>query len=121
MLVQNKPSRIRKIVGMVITALGWLFLLLFLIVLGSSMSFEWNSQFFKLSFANMNAIILFTCLIIVLSFLGLHLWGKYNKRRYGHLNRRTFPNQTDLDEIAKYYSISSSEILQLQEENFIDR
>lgn len=121
MLVQNEPSRFRKVVGTAVTALGWLFLSLFLYVLGSNMNFEWSSQFFNLSFVNMNAVILFTIIIVVISFLGLTIWGNYNKKRYGHLSRRTFPNQTDLDEIAAFYSISSSEVLQLQEETFIDR
>jgi poly-beta-1,6-N-acetyl-D-glucosamine biosynthesis protein PgaD len=121
MIIQSENSRKRKIFEIVTTALGWLFLISFLLMLGSNLKWKISGKIYSLALVNSNTIILFTVVIIVISFIGLSIWGIYNKKRFGNLDRRSFPIATEIEDIADYYSLSSSEVLQLQQEKFVQR
>lgn len=121
MVIQNKNSRSRKIFEITLTAFGWLFLVAFFFILVSNMKWKPNDRMDSLSLVNADTIILFTVAISIISFFGLYFWGIFNKRRYGSLHRRTFPNPTETLEIAIYYSMSPSDVLKLQHENYIER
>lgn len=121
MVIKHKQSRKRMFFESLCTALGWLFLISFIYVLGTNMNIEFNSKFYSLSLVNANAVITFTLIILALSLVVLSLWGNYNKKRYGTLNRRTFPDPTSMEEIGRYYSLTSSEVKELQEKRYIER
>jgi poly-beta-1,6-N-acetyl-D-glucosamine biosynthesis protein PgaD len=121
MLIQKKNSILIKTFEIILTGLGWIFLILFLLILVSNVKWKLNGSMDSLSLVNSITIILFTVATSIISFLGLYFWGIFNKKRYGLLNRRTFPKSTETLEIATYYSMSQSDVLKLQHENYIER
>lgn len=52
--------------------------------------------------------------IVVVVFLVLRLWGYYNYRRFGKLNRRKFPAPTTAEDISRFCSIPVDHILMYQ-------
>ncbi|WML53231.1 poly-beta-1,6-N-acetyl-D-glucosamine biosynthesis protein PgaD [Neobacillus sp. PS3-12] len=121
MIIQSEKKTKRKIFEAVTTAIGWIFLVLFLFMLGSHLEWKINRNIYALSLVNSSIIILVTVIVIIISFLVLTLWGIYNKRRFGKLFRRSFPIPTEIEEIADYYSLSTIEVLQLQQKNYVER
>jgi poly-beta-1,6-N-acetyl-D-glucosamine biosynthesis protein PgaD len=121
MIIQSKNSKKQQVFEIVATAIGWAFLILFLFVLGSNIKWKFSGDVYLLALVNANAIILFTVVISIISFLGLYFWGIYNKLRYGNLHRRTFPKPTKIEGIADYYVLSSQKVLELQQEKYVER
>jgi poly-beta-1,6-N-acetyl-D-glucosamine biosynthesis protein PgaD len=60
--------------------------------------------------------------IILIVFGILRLWGWYNYKKFGHLNRRKFPRSTTPEQLSKYFKIPVETIktLQTQKEVLID-
>jgi len=121
MIIQGENSKRRRFMEIVLTAFGWLFLLVFLYVLGTTMKWTPSGKLYSLTLANANIIIFIGISVVAMSFIGLILWGEYNKRRFGQLQRRTFPESTTLNEMADYYSLKTDEVLQLQEKKYVER
>lgn len=60
--------------------------------------------------------------IILIVFGILRLWGWYNYKKFGHLNRRKFPRSTTPEQLSKYFEVPVETIktLQTQKEVLID-
>ncbi|WP_078552727.1 poly-beta-1,6-N-acetyl-D-glucosamine biosynthesis protein PgaD [Bacillus alkalicellulosilyticus] len=121
MIISIKKTRVRKIVESICTGLGWLFLLFFIYTLLTYVKPEFNYQFYVIAISNSNSIIIFTGFVFLMMFIMLISWGTYNKLRYGPLNRRAFPADTQLEEVATYFELTEEEVTKIQEERYIER
>jgi poly-beta-1,6-N-acetyl-D-glucosamine biosynthesis protein PgaD len=79
-----------------------------------------NLRFYFLNLSNANAILNFTLLLVVISAASLSLWSSYNKRKYGGLRRRSFPQPTEDKEIAEYFEKTEAELKDLQNDRYVE-
>jgi poly-beta-1,6-N-acetyl-D-glucosamine biosynthesis protein PgaD len=121
MIINSKQSKPRKIIDLLFTFFGWLFLILFLYNFISHFDYSFDFTLLELNLANANSILLVTILVVITSAAALSWWSSYNKRRYGHLKRRTFPPQTNEKELAEYFQVSENELEIIQIDSYIER
>ncbi|MBS8265684.1 poly-beta-1,6-N-acetyl-D-glucosamine biosynthesis protein PgaD [Mesobacillus boroniphilus] len=121
MIINSKQSKPRKIIDILLTFFGWLFLALFLYNLITYFEGDLDFTFIELNLANANSILLITVLVVIVSAAFLSWWSSYNKRKYGPLKRRTFPPQTSQKELAEYFELTEEEIRQIQSNQYIER
>jgi poly-beta-1,6-N-acetyl-D-glucosamine biosynthesis protein PgaD len=121
MIINSKQSKPRKIIDLLFTFFGWLFLTLFLYNFISHFESNIDFKFLELNLANANSILLITILVVITNVAALSWWSSYNKRRFGHLKRRTFPPQTNDKELAEYFQVSENELESIKIDNYIER
>ncbi|MBT2684197.1 poly-beta-1,6-N-acetyl-D-glucosamine biosynthesis protein PgaD [Bacillus sp. ISL-37] len=121
MIINSKQSKPRKIIDLLFTFFGWLFLTVFLYNFISQFERNIDFKFHELNLANANSILLITILVVITSVAALSWWSSYNKRRFGHLKRRTFPPQTNRKELAEYFQVSENELEIIQIDSYIER
>ncbi|MFC4802128.1 poly-beta-1,6-N-acetyl-D-glucosamine biosynthesis protein PgaD [Neobacillus sp. GCM10023253] len=120
MIIHFNRSKARKCLDILLTILGWLFLLIFLYYFIIHFGSEFSLRFYWLSISNANAIVNFTILYSVLITLSLLWWSTYNKWKYGSLNRRTFPEPAHNHEIASYFQLTEEEIERVQNDKYVE-
>ena len=64
-------------------------------------------------------ILIYTFIIAIFVFILITVWSKYNNKRYGHLNRRTFPKNITNEDIVNYFGIGIAIIEQMQNDKVI--
>lgn len=121
MIISVKQSKARKLMDIILTLLGWLFLITFLYNLVLHFEFKISFQFNSLSINSTNSILLFTIMTILISAVALVGWLSFNKRRYGSLKRRKFPGSVHAKEIAVSFQVTEEEVNRFQEQRYIDR
>jgi poly-beta-1,6-N-acetyl-D-glucosamine biosynthesis protein PgaD len=121
MIINSKQSKPRKIIDLFFTFFGWLFLALFLYNFISHFESKLDLTFVELNLANANSILLITFLLVITSVAALSWWSAYNKRKYGHLKRRTFPPLTGGKELAEYFLMAENDLDLIKNENYIER
>jgi poly-beta-1,6-N-acetyl-D-glucosamine biosynthesis protein PgaD len=121
MIIHSKQSKLRKAIDLLFTFFGWLFLTVFLYNFISHFERNIDFKFHELNLANANSILLITILVVITSAAALSWWSSYNKRRFGHLKRRTFPPQTNRKELAEYFQVSENELKIIQIDSYIER
>jgi poly-beta-1,6-N-acetyl-D-glucosamine biosynthesis protein PgaD len=121
MIINSKQSKPRIFIDLLFTFFGWLFLILFLYNFISHFDYNFDFTLLELNLANANSILLVTILVVLISAAALSWWSSYNKRRYGHLKRRTFPPQTNEKELAEYFQVSENELEIIQIDSYIER
>ncbi|WP_420850305.1 poly-beta-1,6-N-acetyl-D-glucosamine biosynthesis protein PgaD [Peribacillus alkalitolerans] len=121
LVIKQKRNRKKFIFESVITSLAWIFIVYFVYLLFSYVEFDFNVRFYKLSLSNIDAIIIFTFSFVIFAFLSFFFWGEYNKKRFGSLNRRSFPKPLEIEEIAAFYSIRPEEVHTLQGQRYVER
>lgn len=60
-----------------------------------------------------------TIIISILAFLIIYSWGRYNFKRYAHLDRRKFPSDVTTEEISEYFNLSLETVAEFQDNNKI--
>ncbi|CAM3956600.1 poly-beta-1,6-N-acetyl-D-glucosamine biosynthesis protein PgaD [Mesobacillus thioparans] len=121
MIIISKQSKPRKIIDLLLTFFGWLFLIVFLYNFSSHFERNLDFTFLELNLANANSILLITIGVVITSAAALSWWSSYNKRKFGHLKRRTFPPQTNPKEIAQYFQLKEDELKRIQNEKYIEQ
>jgi poly-beta-1,6-N-acetyl-D-glucosamine synthesis protein len=121
LVIKQKRNSKKFIIECIITSLAWIFIGYFVYELFSYVDFELTGTFYKLSLSNIDTIILFTIIFIFCAFLSLYLWGEYNKKRFGSLNRRAFPKPLEIEEIAAYYSLHPEDVQKVQGQRYVER
>jgi poly-beta-1,6-N-acetyl-D-glucosamine biosynthesis protein PgaD len=121
MIIHSKQSKPRKAIDLLFTFFGWLFLTLFLYNFISHFELNIDFKFLELNLANANSILLITIFVVITSAAALSWWSSYNKRRFGHFKRRTFPPQTNRKELAEYFQVSENELEIIQIDSYIER
>ncbi|MGM0877115.1 MAG: poly-beta-1,6-N-acetyl-D-glucosamine biosynthesis protein PgaD [Bacillota bacterium] len=121
MIIKIKQNKVRNIIDLLLTILGWIFLLTFLYQLIMNFDVKISYRFSSLTLANTNAIVLFTCITLAASTSLLLWWGYFNKKKYGSLNRRSFPLPTKNKEIAEFFEITHHEVLEIQDCRYVER
>lgn len=120
MIIHFKQSKFRKILDILLTIFGWIFLTFFLYYFIIHVDGSLNFKFYLLNLSNANGIILFTFFITVVSAVSLCWWSAYNKRKYGSLNRRKFPRDANNKEIAEYFQLTVEEVTRIQNDKYIE-
>lgn len=121
MIINSKQSKPRKILDLLLTFFGWVFLALFLYNFITYFEGSLDFTFLELNLANANSILLITVLVVITSAAFLSWWSSYNRRKYGPLKRRTFPPQTSEKELGEYFQVTEDELRSIQNSNYIER
>lgn len=121
MIIKSTQSKPRKIIDILLTFFGWVFLALFLINFITHFEGRLDFTFLELNLANANSILLITVIVVIVSAAFLSWWSSYNRRKYGHLKRRTFPPQTSEKELGEYFMVAEDELRRIQNSNYIER
>lgn len=120
MIINIKQSKFRKSLDLLFTILGWIFLFLFVYNFVAHFNTKLNVRFYYLNLSNANAILNFTFLLFVISFSVLSWWSYYNKRKYGFLKRRKFPESANDKEISDFFQISEEELRLIQDSRYVE-
>lgn len=125
-IIDGLQKRTIKILEKLITTIGWLFMLGYIFqILLSIVCWLFNlSNFYHKLFVLDNIqttihILTITVAIAICIFILIYFWGKYNYKRYAHLNRRKFPQDVTNDEIELYFGLSSSLVEKMQNDKVI--
>jgi poly-beta-1,6-N-acetyl-D-glucosamine biosynthesis protein PgaD len=121
MVINSKQSKPRKIIDILLTFFGWVFLTLFLYNFITHFEGTLDFTFLELKLANANSILLITLFVVITSAAFLNWWSSYNRRKYGPLKRRTFPSQTSEKELAEFFEITEEEIRVIQDNKYNER
>jgi poly-beta-1,6-N-acetyl-D-glucosamine biosynthesis protein PgaD len=121
MIINSKQSKPRKIIDILLTFFGWVFLALFLYNFITHFEGTLDFTFLELKLANANSILLITIGMVIASAAFLSWWSSYNRRKYGPLKRRTFPPQTSEKELAEYFELKEDEIREIQNNKYYER
>ena len=126
-IIDGKQNKKIKFIEAIISAVGWMFMLGYLIQIITSLivwAFSLSNFYEKLFIINniqdTIRVMLITVLISVIIFIVIFAWGKYNYNRYAHLTRRQFPKDTTKDEVAEYFNLPINEILKMQNDKRIE-
>jgi len=129
--MQKKTIRILEIL---ITTIGWLIMLYYIIQTLSSIIFLlllfivfwsfnlpnfYNKLFTSSDISTTIHTFIITIFIASGSFILMYFWGKYNYKKYAHLRRRKFPKVVTNDEIESYFNLPSSTIEKMQNDKII--
>jgi poly-beta-1,6-N-acetyl-D-glucosamine biosynthesis protein PgaD len=120
MIINSKQSKPRKIIDILLTFFGWMFLTLFLYNFITHFEGTLDFTFLELKLANANSIMLITIGMVIASAAFLSWWSSYNRRKYGSLKRRTFPPQTSEKELAEYFELKEDEVREIQNNKYYE-
>lgn len=120
MIIKMKQSKPRFLLDLFVTTFAWVFLILFFHNLISHFHSRFSFKFYLVDLSNSNAIVIFTGFSLLLSSISLAFWSYYNKRKYGPLNRRKFPQPTTQKEMAVMFQKTESEVKAIQNNKYID-
>lgn len=126
-IIDGLQKRTIKRLEKLITIIGWLFMLgyIFQILLSIVLWLSNLSNFYGKLFILNNTqtttihILLSTVVIAICISILIYAWGKYNYKRYAHLNRRNFPQNVTNDEIEAYFGLTSSLVEKMQTDKVI--
>jgi poly-beta-1,6-N-acetyl-D-glucosamine biosynthesis protein PgaD len=121
MVINSKQSKPRKIIDILLTFFGWMFLTLFLYNFITHFEGTLDFTFLELKLANANSILLITIGMVIASAAFLSWWSSYNRRKYGPLKRRTFSPKTSEKELAEYFELKEDEIREIQNNKYYER
>jgi poly-beta-1,6-N-acetyl-D-glucosamine biosynthesis protein PgaD len=65
------------------------------------------------------SIMLTTIIISLCSFIMMYVWGRYNYKKYGKLQRRTFPKDVTAEDLSEYFLLSKEEVERFQSDKII--
>lgn len=126
MLIDGRQKRKMKVIESIITLLGWLYMLGFLLYTALTLvlwyfniSYIYNELFFLQNIFDTLRIISITIVTAAIALIIMFCWGRYNLKRYGNLNRRQFPKAVSSDELAKYFEIPIEQVDALQKDKWI--
>jgi poly-beta-1,6-N-acetyl-D-glucosamine biosynthesis protein PgaD len=122
-IVDGCQKKSVKLIESLITAAGWAFLLTYFIQVTLSVAlwaFNLSNFYHKLliltDIKTTIYTLLITIMISVLACLVIYFWGRYNFKRYAHLNRRKFPKEVSSQDIIEYFNLSP-EIVEYMQNN----
>lgn len=121
MIINSKQTNPRKIIDILLTFFGWMFLALFLYNFITHFNVTVDFTFLELNLANANSILLITVFVVITSASFLSWWSSYNRRKYGPLKRRTFPRPTSEKELGELFELTEGEIREIQNHKYYER
>jgi poly-beta-1,6-N-acetyl-D-glucosamine biosynthesis protein PgaD len=66
------------------------------------------------------AIILFTLIVLGFNTLSLLSWRNFNKKKYGGLTRRRFPQATTDLELTEFFGVPEAKVSEMKKTSYID-
>lgn len=95
-----------------ITTTGWIAMIIYILQIILSLLFWifninlfYKKLFIFSIFENTVHTLLITVILFIIASVSIVLWGKYNYKKYAHLNRRKFPKTVTMDDTIKYFSL----------------
>ncbi|MDP4183423.1 MAG: poly-beta-1,6-N-acetyl-D-glucosamine biosynthesis protein PgaD [Bacillota bacterium] len=127
MIIDGKQKKTFKVIELLITSIGWIYILGFLVQITFSI-FLWklnithiiNELFIYRNLADTARIAIITISAALISFFVMYLWRNYNLKRFGSLRRRRFPKDIDIDVLSQYFDLKADEIIRLQSDKWIE-
>lgn len=125
-IIDGLQKKSIKIVERLITTIGWTVMLGYLLqTVLSIVLWLFNASNFYTKLIASGSIystvqtFFITVTIAISALLIFYFWGRYNKKMYAHLNRRTFPKNVTPDEVEAYFRLDSSIIEKMQKDKII--
>jgi poly-beta-1,6-N-acetyl-D-glucosamine biosynthesis protein PgaD len=125
-IIDDKQSKYGRLLDFTLTLSGWVFLgfSLFQILLSLILWYFHIARFDQLLIVHdPNAtfkIIALTAAFCGFNIIVLNGWRMYNRKKYGDLNRRSFPIHVSEQEIGNYFNISPELVTKLQRNKWTD-
>lgn len=122
-IIDRSEKNILKSSEILITSLGWIYLigqitqLVLTVILWGLGTFYLGETI--LSDPSTIYIFVFTTFVAIIWITLSMWWGNYNFKKFAHLNRRTFPQDTTAEEVSFVTKLNVSEILKLQNQKEI--
>lgn len=120
-IVDGRQKKSMKVIERFVTAAGWTIMSFYfaqvtlsLVLWAFNLSNFYHSLFIIPNLKGTLNILGITLLISLLAFLIIYLWGRYNFRRYAHLNRRKFPNDVTPKDIIEHFDLSPEIVEEMQ-------
>jgi poly-beta-1,6-N-acetyl-D-glucosamine biosynthesis protein PgaD len=120
-IIDGLQKKSIKILEIVITILGWIFMLGYIIqTLFSIVVLKFKVPAFLTNIfpygdsKNTIKTVLITIGIAMFAAMIISLWGSYNYRKYAHLKRRTFPKDVTSSKIDGHFGLHPFEVLEMQ-------
>jgi poly-beta-1,6-N-acetyl-D-glucosamine biosynthesis protein PgaD len=127
MLIDGKQKRKIKAIESIITLLGWIYMLGFFIYTALTLvlwyfniNYIYNELFFVQNIFDTLKIISLTITAAMIAFVIMLGWGRYNYRKFGHLDRRQFPKVVSSEDIAKYFDLPIQQVEEFQNDKWIN-
>ncbi len=125
-LIYGKQKTWKKIVEWILTCLGWVVMLTYVIYLiYGSLAIRFGWELFEFFFFTKEMVLViqeyfFVYLIAFLIFIVLLLlWKNYNYHKFGKLHRRTFQSSVSKEELCEMFELDASVIEQMQSERYV--
>jgi poly-beta-1,6-N-acetyl-D-glucosamine biosynthesis protein PgaD len=120
-IIDGRQKKKIKVVEAIITFMGWLVMVGFALqILLSVLLWYFNlSEFYRELFMPYSVpetvrVVFVTLSISVLCLSVMYIWGRYNLKKFGPLNRRTFPVDTTVEEVAQFFNLPLEMVQDLQ-------
>lgn len=133
-IIDGSQKKSIRILEILITTIGWLIMLYYIIITLFSIAFSlllskvflslnlsdfYNKLFTSKAIITTIHTFIITIVIAGSDFILIFFWGRYNYKRYSHLRRRKFPKNVTKDEVEHYFNLPSSTIEQMQNDKII--
>jgi poly-beta-1,6-N-acetyl-D-glucosamine synthesis protein len=119
-IIQSKKNWFREMIITITSLAVWLYCLVVIIFFISAI-FNYNNRSislikssFKITNSDIRMFIFFAFLIWIFFYIGLFSWKFYNQKRFGSLNRRTYPEPTTKDDLLNLQLMSEENYIILQ-------
>jgi len=121
MIIDGKQKKNLRLVEGLLTTFGWIYVISILSqIIGSivlwyfNIDYILNELFMFDTVKDTIKVIGITFIIAIISMTVLYIWSKYNKLKFGSLNRRDFPKDVVIDDLSHCFNIENEIILQFQ-------
>ena len=125
-IIDGRQKKIKRFFEIILSIIGWLYIVVYVVYIIYGMIAKFfGLTVIKIGIYNDHMIIetmsYFKILLIVIliSTIVINFWRFYNAKRFGKLERRSFPQDSNNKELAKYFNIDESVIIRMQNEKII--
>lgn len=124
-IINGKQVWWKKLLELLFISIAWLFILVYLAYCGYG---YWNLAhgtepisiwIYNTEMLRETLRLLFiTGIILLIEIVFMIFWKEYNRLKFGKLNRRRFPNDVTVKQIAEFFEMQEEEIMQMQEAKY---
>jgi poly-beta-1,6-N-acetyl-D-glucosamine synthesis protein len=125
LIIHTKINWLRELVISIFSIVVW-FYCLGVIIFFISALIDYNDRYisliktsFKMTNSDIRSFLFIVFIIWIVFYLGLWSWKLYNKKRFGSLNRRVYPEHSTKEDLLSLKLISEKDFDSLHESNVI--
>ena len=120
-IIKSKQNPFKRLLTIILTLVIWIYSIVVFYFFISAM-FNENDKYIsavkealKMTNNDINWFLIIVFLLLIMSFFILIIWRTYNKKKFGSLNRRVYPENTTKEEMLNLNLISEENFNRLQE------